>query len=417
MRISAAVRPPHPVTAREWRILALFGIVGVTQGWAGSAITHALPFVQAEFSLSDARVFDVMAIVRAVALVAIVLSWWSDHHGRRRPLLLALLILTAGNLATGLTASFSSFVALQSAARIGTIAVGALAIVVLAEEVAPAIRGYAIALYSLFGSVGTGLGLLLRPLADADPMAWRLLFVLSSMPMLVLPILARSLRESRAFTPPPRRQRLTAVLGTAHAGRFWRMAALSFALSAFSSPVANLALIRLENGLAWSTGGASLLLVLSSTPGVILGLLVGGRMADTAGRRPTQAVAIAIGVVGGVAFYSVDGWLLGIAMFLATFGGSAFAPAFASHRSELFPTAIRSTAAAWLVNAAILGGLVGFAAGRFVVEVWGLSVTIGVLGVGLLVASTALIGLPETKGLSLHRPEAGNEPPSAAIPV
>lgn len=417
MGISATLRPPHPVTRREWRILSLFGIVGITQGWAGSAVTHALPFVQTEFALSDARVFDVMAIVRAVALVAIVLSWWSDHHGRRRPLLIALLILTAGNLATGLTASLASFVALQSVARIGTIAVGALAIVVLAEEVAPAIRGYAIALYSLLGSMGTGVGLLLRPLADAGPTAWRLLFLLSSAPILVIPFLTRSLGESRAFTPPLRRQRLTAVLGPAHAGRFWRMAALSFALSAFSSPVANLALIRLENGLAWSTGAASLMLVLSSTPGVILGLLIGGRLADTVGRRPTQAIAIGVGVIGGVAFYSVEGWLLGVAMFLATLGGSAFAPAYASHRSELFPTEIRSTAAAWLVNAAIAGGLIGFAAGRFAVDAWGLSVTIGVLGVALALAATALVGLPETKGLTIHERAAGTDPPTGAIPV
>jgi MFS family permease len=195
------------------------------------------------------------------------------------------------------------------------------------------------------------------------------------------------------------------------------MAVLSFALSAFSSPVANLALIRLENGLAWSTGAASLMLVLSSTPGVILGLLIGGRLADTVGRRPTQAVAIGVGVVGGVAFYSVEGWLLSVAMFLATFGGSAFAPAYASHRSELFPTEIRSTAAAWLVNAAIAGGLIGFAAGRFAVDAWGLSVTIGVLGATLAIAATALIGLPETKGLTIHKPAAGTEPPTGATPV
>lgn len=402
MPFPLGVRPPRRLERREVAVLTLFGVIGIAQGWAGAAITHTLPFVQQEFDLSDARVFDLMAVVRAVALLALLLSWWSDRSGRRRPLLIAFFILTASNLVTALTPGLAAFTVSQSIARIGTIAIAALAIVVLAEEVGSAIRGYAIAIYTLLGSLGTGIGLLLRPLADSSVDAWRLLFALSALPLLALPLIARRLGESRAFERPPERPRLGAVLDRVYAGRFWRMALLSFALSAFSSPVANLALIRLENGLEWSTASASLMLVFTSTPGVTLGLLIGGRMADLVGRRPTEAVSIVVGVVGGVLFYSTAGWPMGIGIFLSVLGASAFAPAFASHRSELFPTAIRSTASAWLVNAAIIGGLAGFAAGRFVVDAWGLSATIGVLGAFLLVSATTIIGLPETRGLNLH---------------
>lgn len=92
-------------------------------------------------------------------------------------------------------------------------------------------------------------------------------------------------------------------------------------------------------------------------------------------------------------------------------------PAFGSHRSELFPTEVRSTAAAWIVNASILGGLVGFAAGRFVVDAWGVPVTMAVLGGALLAAAWLIRLLPETKGLQITPGEGEILPPPGAIPV
>lgn len=408
MPFPASLTPPRPIERREAGILAVFAVVAFTQGWSGAVITHALPFVQADFDLSDAQVFDLMAAVRAIALLALGLSWWSDRHGRRRPLLVAFSLLTGANLATALLPSAPSFVALQSLARIGTIGIAGLAIVVLAEQIGEAIRGYAIALFSMVGAMGTGFGLLVRPLADTAEDGWRILFAISSLPLLALPLLVRRLGESRVFRRLPRRPPLVAVMRRGFARRFWPMAALSFSLSAFSSPAANLALVRLQTDLGWSTASASLLLAATSAPGVTLGLLVGGRMADLLGRRPTEALAIVVGVGGGVLFYFVEvGWIMGTGILLSTLGAFAFTPAFAAHRAELFPTEIRATAGAWLINAAILGGLVGFAAGRFIVDAWGVPVTIAVLGGVLLAVSLVILRLPETRGTVFYPPGEG----------
>lgn len=412
------LKPAVPLERREIGILALFSVLAFTQGWSGAAITHALPFVQDDFALNDSEVFDLMALVRATALIAFALSWWGDRGGRRLPLLIAFAILPAANLATAFASGAAAVTALQAVGRIGTIALGSLAIVVVAEEVAPKVRGYAIALYALVGSMGTGFGLLLRPLGDDGGDGWRLLFGLSAIPLLVLPLLILRLRESRAFTPTATRHSFRVLLGSGLGRRFWPMAGLAFALSAFASPTANLALVRLENELGWSAASASLLLATASAPGVALGLLGGGRIADMVGRRPTEFVAILVGVIGGVAFYFLEaGPLVGVAIFVSTVGAFGFGPAFGSHRSELFPTEVRATAAAWIVNASILGGLAGFSAGRFVVDSWGIPTTIAVLG-GLLLAATSLIPLlPETKGWILTGQEEGPLPPSGAIPV
>jgi MFS family permease len=413
-----ALRPPDRIERREMTILGLFAIVALAQGWSGTVVTHALPFVQTDLGLTDAEVFDLMAVIRASSLLALGLSWWGDHRGRRRPLLLAFALLTSANLATALVPGTPAFVSTQALARIGTVAIGSLALVVLAEEVGPRVRGYALALYALFGSLGTGWGLLVRPLG-AGGSDWRVLFALSAIPMLALPFLIRRVAESRAFAVMPTRPPLAAVFRRGHAARFWPMAVLAFAISAFTAPAANLVLVRLENSLDWSPGAASLLLVLTSAPGVAIGLLAGGRMADLVGRRPTQAVAIVIGVSGGVGFYFTDsGPMIGLGIFLSTMGGSAFGPAFASHRSELFPTDLRATAGAWIVNASVLGGLTGFAAGRFVVAAWGIPVTIAVLGAFLLASASSLLLLPETRGISLL-PDQRTDPPEPpfAIPT
>jgi len=400
VRLLRALRPPERIERREVGILGLFSIVAFAQGWSGTVVTHALPFVQTDLGLSDAQVFDLMAAVRAASLLALALSWWGDHRGRRVPLLLAFGLLTASNLATALVPGRAAFTSTQAIARIGTVAIGSLALVVLAEEVAPRVRGYALGLYALFGSLGTGWGLIVRPLGAGGD-SWRILFALSAIPLLSLPFLVARVTESRAFVAADTRPPLAAVFRRGQAARFWPMALLAFAISAFTAPAANLALVRLENGLDWSDGGASL-------------LLAGGRMADVVGRRPTQAVAIIIGVGGGVGFYlSESGPIISIGIFLSTLGGSAFGPAFASHRSELFPTDLRATAAAWIVNASVLGGLTGFAAGRFVVDAWGIPATITALGGFLLLSSAALLFLPETRGLNLVPAEqtAPSDPP------
>lgn len=408
------VRPPHPLTRRELALLGLFSVVALTTGWSGSVITHALPFVQEDLGLTDSGVFDLIAIVRAAALAAVALSWWGDRSGRRRPMLVGFVLLTLGNLATAALPSLTTVTITQSIARIGTIGLGALAVVVLAEEVEPGVRGYAVGVFVLFGSVGTGFGLLIRPLADVAPDGWRLLFAISAAPLLVLPVLVRRLGESRAFVRPVKRPPLVAVLRRGHAARFWPMAVLSFAVAAFTGPAANLALLRMQNDLGWSTGSASLMLALTSAPGVTIGVLAGGRLADVVGRRWTQFVSIAIGVGGGVVFYeSAQGPVMAAGIGLSTLGAFAFAPAFASHRAELFPTDLRATAAAWIINAGIVGGLFGFAAGRFVVDAWGIPTTVTALGIMLLALSSVVFTLPETRGLTLAPATGPTDPTSA----
>lgn len=412
-RLLGPLAPPIPLTRREGGILALLGAAAFSQGWAANVFTHTLAYTRVTFGLTDQGIADLEAVIRATALAALALSWWADRRGRRGPLLLAFFLIPAANLATAFAPSLAGFAALQGVARIGTIALGALGLVMVAEEVNPQVRGYASAIFALGLSMGTGFGLLVTPVAQTADEAWRILFAVSSVPLLLLPILARHLHESRAFRPG-----LGAPLALALQGGlaryFWPMAGLSFTVAAFTGPGAGFINPRLVNELGWGQGSASLLLVLTSAPAVLLGLLGGGRAADLVGRRPTELAAAVVGVAGGMAIYfSEEGWIIGAGVFLSILGASAFAPAFAAQRAELFPTKARATAGAWLVNAGILGGLGGFLAGRFAIGAWGVPVTIAGLG-GLTLASMALLALlPETKGADVIDPTL---PPGSAVP-
>ena len=158
---------------------------------------------------------------------------------------------------------------------------------------------------------------------------------------------------------------------------------------------------RLINDLEWTTRSATLLLVFSSGAGTV-GLLIGGRLADTIGRRVTTIFAIGLGFIGGVGFYFVTtGPLIAAAVFVGTLGATMLTPSFAAHRSELFPTRIRATAAGMITNVAILGSLTGFIIGALVVDTIGLPSTVAVLGLGLGVAATLVLQLPETRGKDL----------------
>jgi hypothetical protein len=78
---------------------------------------------------------------------------------------------------------------------------------------------------------------------------------------------------------------------------------------------------------------------------------------------------------------------------------------------------VRATAGAWLSNAAIVGGLGGYFAGRWVVDAWGIPTTIAMLG-GILLASSLLLTLvPETKGLDITDGEEGLPEPPVAMPM
>lgn len=399
--MTARGRTAAKFTLRDRRALFLMSIVAFISGYGASTISHTLPFARNALDLSEGTMFWIFGITRAVSLLGLLFAIAADRTGRRDPFLFAFAVIPTGNLLTGLLPHPVLYAATQSITRVGVVAVAALAVVILAEELTPGLRAFGIGIYALAGSMGAGLGLLILPLAEEGADMWRLLFGFTALGLLALPLLNRFLLESRAYHPQRAAGNYAEVISSNSGRYFVRLAAIAFFVAAFASPAFDFVLERLINDLEWSTRSATLLLVFTSGAGTI-GLLIGGRLADTIGRRVTTIFAIVLGLAGGVGFYFVStGPLIGAAVFVGTLGATMLTPSFASHRSELFPTRIRATAAGMITNVAIVGSLTGFVIGALVVDSIGLPSTVAVLGFGLLAAIALVLQLPETRGKDL----------------
>jgi MFS family permease len=392
----------HAFTPADRRVLFLMSIVGFVTGYAGSQMAHTLPFARLSLDLTEGQMSLMFAIVRAASLLGIFFAMAADRQGRRRPLLAAFVLVGFGSLATAFIPSVAAFVIAQSAVRIGIVAVAGISIVYIAEELRAGVRAFGIGIYGLAGSMGVGLGLLLLPLAEANETSWRVLFGIATLGLLAVPLLNKYLPESKAYvdTVP---MSFVKALGLGLSRHFWPLAGVSFFVAAFSAPAFDFVLERLINDLSWDTGAARFLLIVSSGFGAV-GLLVGGRLADTYGRRPVTVAALIIGLIGGVGFYLLDsGWFLAGTVFLATLGATMLTPAFGAMRSELFPTRVRATAGGWLTNIAIIGSISGFVVGAVAIDNLGLSLTVAMLGVGILISVGFVLMLPETMGMDLVR--------------
>ena len=365
-------------------------------------MAHTLPYARLSLGLTEGNMSIVFAIVRAVSLTAVGFSIVADRKGRKDPLIIAFGLMSLGSLLTAFVPATAAYVIAQSVVRVSVVAIAAIGMVLLAEELRPDIRGYGMGLYGLAGSLGVGTGLLLLPIAERADSAWRILFALAGLGLLAIPMLMRYLPESRAYRPGTPISFISALrLGLGK--HFWPIAGVSFFVSAFSAPAVDFVLERLINDLAWEASAARFLLIAASGLGA-LGLLIGGRMADKSGRKPTALVALALGLLGGDGFYLLNsGWFLAASIFVATMGATMLTPALGAMRAELFPTRVRATSAAWVTNVAILGSISGFLVGGVLIDRIGLPKTVASLGAGLLISMALILTLPETKGMDLVR--------------
>lgn len=390
-------------TLRDRRTLTLMAFVALVAGYGGSQLSHTLPFARSALDVSEGGMNWVFATTRIMSWLGLSFMVIADRRGRRVPFLVAFALLPLANLATAFAANPVVFAIAQGFARIAVIAVAALAIVILAEELTPRVRALGISIYALMGAAGSGIGLALLPIAENTEQSWRTLFALTGVGLLALPLLYRFLGESRAYVQYEHKVKFRTALRSGLGRHFWPFALISFFIAAFSAPATSFVMERMVDNLQWETGPARFLLMVFSGLGAV-GVIVGGRMADAVGRKRTTIVAIVLGLIGGVGFYTLNsGWALAPAIFLATFGLGMITPSLAAHRSELFPTRVRATAAGWITNIAIGGSITGFVAGALVVDRIGLSTTITALGAGLVVAMILVTRLPETRGMDLVR--------------
>jgi MFS family permease len=400
-RVINPILPVDRFTRRDRWIVFVVWSAGVVQGFAASQASATLPFTRVGLGLSEGEMSFLLGIARFGAFVAIPLGWIGDRSGRRRPLIWALALVLAGGSAAGLSVEAWHYGAAQAVLRGGTAAMSALAIVLLAETVSTPIRAYAISFYGAAGSLGAGIGLMVLPLAESGPDGWRIPHLLIGVGFLLLPFLLKQVPESRLYldAPRPERQWQPLVSGT-WSKRFWTITAAGFLISAYVSVALAFSTTRMIDDLGLGAGQTVVVSLLGGTLGG-LGFFVGGRLADSWGRKKTVILSMGLALVGLVIYWTESLPLLVTAVMISSFGIFAYVPSAGSFRAELFPTGLRATSNTAANNLSTLGSALGLMAGLVTIDRIGLSETITVLAVGVVAAILLITRLPETRGQDL----------------
>ena len=390
--------PPTPLDARATGVLGSLAALAIVMGYLNTLFTQTVTFAGADFGAGSQAQGIAGGVVRLGGFLALAVVTAADHRGRRRVILAASLAGCALAVTGAVVPSLPWLTASQAVTRGFAGALLLLIGIVAAEEVPARCRAYAVSLLAMAGGLGAGMAIMALKLADLDTGGWRALYLL---PVLAFPLIlnvARRLPESRRFLA-----RHPEVQIAGHGGRLWLLAVSGLLINLFIAPQSqfNNQFLRTERG--FTGGGIALLTLVAGTPAVI-GIVVGGRLADLRGRRLVGAVALLGGASCTVAYYfsngpAMVGWLLA-----GNIVSAASIPALGVYGPELFPTSLRGRANGLVSLCALGGSAAGLALVGTLGEHFGrLGPAMSILAVGpLLVAVLILVAYPETAGRELE---------------
>ncbi len=126
--------------------------------------------------------------------------------------------------------------------------------------------------------------------------------------------------------------------------------------------------------------------------------MLGGRLAESRGRRPVTIVGLVVAAAFQMTFFLTGGWLLWIAPTIAIVAALAGGLALGALDTELFPTEVRGTSNGFLLVCGVAGSAVGLVVATSLKgAVGGLGPAIALCGVAPLVAAFLIVPrLPET---------------------
>lgn len=410
---------PAPGRTRRYRrkLLWVLSVATFFEGYDGFVLAFVLASILADLGGTEAQAGFVRALITVGTVLAFFLAALADRIGRRRLLLYTIAGYTGTTLLTALSPNLAALASFQFLAQVFLGAEWAVAITIVVEEFPASERGRALGIVTAMGTLG---GIFVGVLAFAGlgntPLGWRAFFLVGIIPLVIIGIVRRGLHETERYSAietgfatldrtslwePWKRafRRDIMAVGLMH---FFRFSATSSA--AFWWPY----YAQQEVGMSLSLSG--LYLAAAGVLGVI-GFIVAGRLMDRIGRRPAFILYMAMALIFGVWLFQVRSPGLMLPMLcIAIFFGLGSGAMTSAFSTEIFPTYVRSRAAAWARNAfEIPGGVFG----PLVVGVLGDHRTGAIGSVGdamsvlllVVIVPTVFIAwryIQETKGLDLQ---------------
>ena len=404
--------PPEPMDARASSAVASLCAVGVVLGYLNTLFTQTIAFAGEEFNAGDSAQGVAGSVVRLGGLLALLIVALADRKGRRTTLLAASFAGCVLAVTGAVAPSLPWLAGSQTVARGCATALLLIVGIVAAEEVPARCRAYAVSLLAMASGLGAGLCIIALKLADLGERGWRLIYVL---PLLGVPLVLsvrRHLTESRRFLAPH-----PEVPIAGHGRRLWLLAASGFLGNLFVAPQSQFANRYLRNEHGFSAGRISLLSLTTGAPGII-GIVVGGRLAER-GRRRVASIALLGGTLCTVGFFFTSGLGLWAWPLAGTMLNAATVPALGVYGPELFPTSLRGRANGLVGMCGLAGSASGLALAGILGDQFGrLGPAMAILATGpLLVAALIALAYPETAGKELEELNPEDQPPPPVPPV
>ena len=354
-----------PFTKRQRRVFWIASTAGFFDQYDRALLSLALKQIQAGLKIAESQLGSVLSVIRLGYLLSLLLTPFADVFGRRRLLLYTVVGYTIFTGLIAIAPNQRAFVAFEIIARAFAGAEAAIAMVIVAEEVDAANRGWAIGLLAAVSSVGYGLAAIVFAFINVIPYGWRGMYAIALIPLVVIIPLRRVLPESARFEKekleglkPVKIWEPMAQLYTAYPRRLVMMLSIAFLGSMGGNASGFLFPKFLQDAHHWSPANVTSLFFCGGAL-AILGSIVAGRMSDRVGRRVLGTAFLFLAPLLTIWMYTARGWSIVPAWILETFFDIASGTILNAYSAELFPTSYRSTAGSALAIAGTTGGALG----------------------------------------------------------
>ncbi len=404
-----------PFTKRQRRVFWIASTAGFFDQYDRALLSLALKQIQAGLKIAESHLGAVLSVIRLGYLLTMLITPFADVFGRRRLLLYTVLGYTIFTGLIAIAPGERTFVVFEIIARAFAGAEAAVAMVIVAEEVDAAHRGWAIGLLGGISSSGYGLAAIVFAFINVIPYGWRGLYAIALVPLVLIIPLRRVLPESARFEKekleglrPQKVWQPLVQLYSAYPGRLMLMVSIAFLGSMGGNAAGILFPKFLQETHHWSPANVSSLFLFGGAFG-ILGSIVAGRLSDRYGRRVMGAAFMFMAPILTIWMYTAPGWSIVPAWILELFSDVAAGTILGAYSAELFPTSYRSTALSALGVAGTTGGALGLFLEGVLFNITGSHArAICYLTVSWIIAPVIILFFPETSGRELEEisPEA-----------
>lgn len=397
--------PPDLLDIEVARELVRLLLISVSTAYFATLLGQTLTFSAKEFHASVRAQAAVLLLSRLDIAFGFLLLLFVTRKGRVFVVRTATILGTIFTLLSALAPNMTVLAVLQVLAKGATAAIGVLVTVSVAEAVSRRQRAWAIGLMVVGAALGAGFCDLLLPIAGISIWSWRILYLVS-LPLGVCgAILSLGIHETKRFEEFRAGVGLLPVrasLGQISRSRLALLAAAAFLTNAFLIPTTQFRNEYLRTERHFSAAQIGIFVILTNIPGV-LGLVIGGRFAETKGRKVVGSVAIIVGG-GGLALGFIS---IGVGLWVWTIIGSAIVtaivPSLGVYQTELFSTQSRSLGGGYVTAASRIGSVVGVAFVGYFSAFLSLGDSVALLFICMvLLFPLFFLFFPETKDLILE---------------